>query len=366
MKLQVQRQPSSAVITPVTYRTGYNSIPVQGREGRSSHMPDLIYETVRPGDAEQYFTFSYYGGEYVMETTMTMREAEKNLLHHGLHQHDYFELMYVQQGTLYQVIENERHLYTEGSLCLLNQNIRHQEEYATDFCAVFLSLPPSLIEELLHQADTYFFPCEKDSQGSLQRRFFADALEAGGQSVREYIDFIPAPEKPEAKDIMRALFETLCRQYLAPGIGATYLVKNGIIRIFYELSQKDRYRTVPLRLGTDAEAQLFAAVTALLKSRDGRISRKEVEEALNYSSFYLNRIVKRFTGQSMLQYGTGFALQKAAGLLARTDLHVSDICEQLRFSNQTQFYRLFEKSYGMTPKAYRRKAAERLPHGSDA
>ena len=46
-----------------------------------------------------------------------------------LHQHDFFELMFVIEGTVYQNIEYERHVYPAGSCCLINTNTQHIEEY---------------------------------------------------------------------------------------------------------------------------------------------------------------------------------------------------------------------------------------------
>ena len=75
----------------------------------------------------------------------------------GLHQHAYFELIYVIDGSMYQNIENKRHLYSKGSLCLLNRNIHHAEEFTTDFRAAFLSLPVALVDELFNHTDQFYF-----------------------------------------------------------------------------------------------------------------------------------------------------------------------------------------------------------------
>ena len=91
----------------------------------------------------------------------------------------------------------------------------------------------------------------------------------------------------------------------------------------------------------------------MLRLHSGRISRSELAQALNYSGHYLNRVVKRHTGLSLQQYGMQFAMQAAAGMLCYTDRKVEEICEYLRFSNQTQFYRQFQDRHGLTPRQYR-------------
>lgn len=47
-------------------------------------------------------------------------------------------------------------------------------------------------------------------------------------------------------------------------------------------------------------------------------------------------------------------MEKAEGLLLDSDLTIAEIMEDLGFSNRTQFYRLFRKNYGMTPREYRK------------
>lgn len=337
--------------TRVTFKTGYQNISIQGRSEEVEHVPDIILETTDLDSKETCFICSFFGTETVFEAPMSYEEASQNVFHRGLHQHDYFELIYVVRGSMYQIIGNERHLYPTGSLCLLNKNVRHREEYTTDYSTVFLALPATLVQELLEQTNTYFFKCERDSQTSLHRRFFTDNMK--GKAIQEYIDFIPDPENITEKKKMHSLFDSLIWQFLEPDVGSTYIIKSIIARIFWDLAQDEFFTTVPVSIAPDAETELFGGITAFLKSRNGRVSRMELEEELNYSSHYLNRIVKRHTGLSLLQYGKIFAMEEAAGLLKHTDLPIADICEHLHFSNQTQFYRQFQQAYGITPKEYR-------------
>ena len=44
-----------------------------------------------------------------------------------------------------------------------------------------------------------------------------------------------------------------------------------------------------------------------------------------------------------------FCFKKAERLLKESNLSVSEIALQLKFTNRTHFYNLFRKKYGMTP-----------------
>lgn len=64
---------------------------------------------------------------------------------------------------------------------------------------------------------------------------------------------------------------------------------------------------------------LFSHICHLLEDTDGRISRSELEQILNYSGNYLNTIVKKYTHKCLFDYGQTFCMKKAATLLKRNN-----------------------------------------------
>lgn len=357
MNLIADKEENSNLYGIITNRTGLHQTQIQGRTANAKTVafPDLIFETVHPDNPDMNFVFAYMGPDVLANSAMSYLEAFQEVYHRELHQHDFFELLYIIRGEMYQRIENERHIYPEGSLCLLNRNIRHREEFSTDFRTVFLTLPPLLVQELLSGLQTSFFDVEKNMNRKIISRFFHKNLEQNSVSNREYIDFIPTGEDEACKKYMYSLFEQITHHFLNPQIGSTYAIKGSILRIFYELSNPNHYQTVPLNIGTDREAQLFDSITSLMKSRYGRLSRTELENTLGYNGSYLNRIVKKYTGMSLFQYGMVFCMEEAENLLTHTQMRITDICEVLQFSNLTHFYKLFQETHRMTPKEYRQR-----------
>ena len=94
---------------------------------------------------------------------------------------------------------------------------------------------------------------------------------------------------------------------------------------------------------------LFSHICHLLEDTDGRISRSELEQILNYSGNYLNTIVKKYTHKCLFDYGQTFCMKKAATLLKETTSSISEIMEELHFTNTTHFYKCFKEHYHMTP-----------------
>ena len=139
-----------------------------------------------------------------------------------------------------------------------------------------------------------------------------------------------------------------------PAPDSTLYIKAIIYRIMHYLDNPNYYLTESIHFGTKAEAKLFSEITHLMEETNGRISRSELARSLNYSGNYINHIVQKYTGLSTFEYAISFTMQKAAWMLTHSTDTVSSIIIELGFSDRTHFYNLFQKEYGMTPKAYRK------------
>ena len=72
-----------------------------------------------------------------------------------------------------------------------------------------------------------------------------------------------------------------------------------------------------------------------------------------HSGNYLNTIVKKYTHKCLFDYGQTFCMKKAATLLKETTSSISEIMEELHFTNTTHFYKCFKEHYHMTPNQFR-------------
>lgn len=322
----------------------------------SASAPDIIFETVHPDDEEQNFIFTFINPNTFYSQAYRSTDSTNPASYEELHYHDYFEFVYVISGTMFQRIETERHLYTAGSLCLLNCFISHQEEFSTDFRALFLRLSSPFIRSILEDMSNFYFSVEQKCRNKLIEQYFEINVSKPGQGVlirKEYIDFIPNEDLPEIKLYMYDLFDSLVKQLVHPEIGSTYNVKRILIQILVELSDSTHYRIVPLNIGTDQEIHIFEKIRAQIEIQHGRISRQDLEDALSYSGSYLNRIVKKYTGYSIKQFALAVSLNDAVDMLQHSDMTIDEICSSLGFSNLTYFYSAFQRKYGTTPKKYR-------------
>lgn len=79
----------------------------------------------------------------------------------------------------------------------------------------------------------------------------------------------------------------------------------------------------------------------------------ELAAAFNYSEKYLGRLFKQRTGHTVKEYCNRIRISQARALLTDTALSVADIASQVGFNNITYFDRQFQKTVGISPRAYR-------------
>lgn len=240
---------------------------------------------------EEYFCLETAAPDFSIFTSMGKKEADEHVKT-GMHQHDFFELLYVAEGTVFQIIENQRHLYPKGSFCLLNRNTRHTEEYSTDFKVYFLQISERFMESIFRDMDLQFFSLEQKQAHTKLYSFLMQNL-GDTPSGKEYIDFIPVNPDDSSADQSLILVRKLFEELTQPRIGSSYAIKHLCCQLMFLLKDSSLYHTKPVVIGTEIENKLFQQIGKLMEETNGRIARKELEEQLHYSGVYLNRIIKK-------------------------------------------------------------------------
>ena len=338
---------------PIQLDIPVNYLTPDATAQHSIRMPfSLVLTSVEPGD-ECPFRLCIMMPDIYLYSTLEEKEFQDLLLSRPVHQHNTYELIYLRDGEFYQQIETQRHKYSKGSCCLLNRNIQHKEDYTTPFTMVELSLSPDFLNQLLDPSSRYF---QKEPITDIHERlsnFFSEELQMHQESRKSYIDFIPKQDIPQAQDKIHKLFDQIAELMILPPPGASFLLQGLICQILYHLCDSDRYTTTPINLGTKTESKVFAQITKLMETQQGRVSREEIARELNYSGNYINRIVHKYTGMNLFQYGTAITMSRASWLLLHTNKSVTEIMSELQFTDRTHFYKLFRQHFHMTPKEYR-------------
>jgi AraC-like DNA-binding protein len=62
--------------------------------------------------------------------------------------------------------------------------------------------------------------------------------------------------------------------------------------------------------------------------------------------------IKNLTGLSIIEFVRDFKLKRAAILLVKYQLSVSDVCYKVGFSDRRYFSKIFKQKFGVTPSEY--------------
>lgn len=80
---------------------------------------------------------------------------------------------------------------------------------------------------------------------------------------------------------------------------------------------------------------------------------KDIAMQSNFSEFYFDKLFRRFTGVSAMEYVRRRRLTEAALDLGKTSEKITDIAFKYQFSSEESFSRAFRKAYGISPRKYR-------------
>ena len=84
------------------------------------------------------------------------------------------------------------------------------------------------------------------------------------------------------------------------------------------------------------------------------LSAQLIADKFKMSVVYLGQVFKEVIGMSILEYINDVRIKKAAHLLETTNYSGREIIAKVGYCNESNFYKLFKKQYGITPNEYRK------------
>lgn len=87
---------------------------------------------------------------------------------------------------------------------------------------------------------------------------------------------------------------------------------------------------------------------------NSKFSLDDLSHELNVSKYYLCRVFKSSTGQTINTYINNYRLSKAAEMLKETKNNITTVGYDSGFSSTSYFTSMFKKTYGESPSTYRK------------
>lgn len=105
------------------------------------------------------------------------------------------------------------------------------------------------------------------------------------------------------------------------------------------------------------EEQIQRAAQYIAMHPDRRITLDEAARYAGFSRTYFSRRFKEVTGFGFSDYLTAVRLDKAAELLRRGDVSVTETAYQCGFNDSNYFAAVFKKHFGVTPHRFRKRCS---------
>jgi AraC-like DNA-binding protein len=110
------------------------------------------------------------------------------------------------------------------------------------------------------------------------------------------------------------------------------------------------------RTSAQLRDKVEAAKEAIAAGPTGRVSLRNLAQALDSSPFHLCRAFREFTGMSMTSYRHALRLRLALNLLRDSHADLSDIAVQLGYASHSHFGSNFRRHFGITPSQFRARS----------
>ena len=251
--------------------------------------------------------------------------TERTTVHGELHDHDFWELVYIRDGRALQVVDGGEYEVSRGDLLLMREGQTHSFSGEDAFSYINLCIDPRL---LLRDGSAPSAASEL-----FWRVSFFDILERGGCLIR-----FSERERPE----IEALLATMLREHVERRTGWQQILRRYLDVFFMSVLRalEERERVVTSGGVWD---QLAAYIADNLTAD---LSLSTLAARLFYNPSYLSRAFSLHFGCGISAYVSACRAERAAQLAEAGHYTVEQLTEESGFSSKSALYRAFRKHRG--------------------
>lgn len=274
----------------------------------------------------------------------------------GMHQHQYFEIMYAHSGSFVLQIfspdkkTQKKEIIHAGQFVLLDGFTFHRVLLNNDADCFIYNI------ELNPREPVEFDPFGVNSMLKINYEYLFKRT-----NLKQIADntegYMILNDSQQVSDNLQEMI-----LLLTAGItnaDEALAVKLAEAKLFNEISKC----LVPLSVGTLSYIRKTNAY--ILENYKRNINIDEIVQKIGLSKAYLQRQYKKHTGKTILEAINSVRAKHAAELLVRTDLTINKIAERVGFNNKNQFNYEFKMIYGDTPSNYRKSNISTIDHHYD-
>jgi AraC-like DNA-binding protein len=250
---------------------------------------------------------------------------------------NYFELIYVVEGTGVQMTNRNTFNYRPGNLFLLTPEDTNSFESKTPSKLFFLRFNKSYVETL------------KDNDWTERIDFIlANASHRPGCILKNQVD----------KPLILSLISNIIREQENQQLYHSKIVQQIVNTIIIIVA-----RNIALKLPKNIKENTGESVLDILHyiqqniHTPAMLRATAISAAMNISVNYLGRYFRKQTGETLQEYIAKYKVRLVEIRLLNSDKRINEIADELNFSDESHLNRVFKKYKGTSPSEFRKNAA---------
>ena len=251
---------------------------------------------------------------------------------------NYFELIYIADGTGVQYINDNKFNYRKGNLFLITPQDLYGFDITTATRFFLLRFNASYVKTTAGKPNDWVERMEYILQNASHRP---------GCILKN------KPDKP----LIAALIESIIGEYQHQQLYHSKIIEQIVNAIIIIVA-----RNIALKLPKNIKENTGEVVLDILHYIQQHISEPEMLKAaqlsrhFRISGSYLGRYFKKQTGETLQDYISSYKIRLVETRLLHSDMRINEIAYEFSFTDESHLNRLFKKYKGMSPTAFRRNA----------
>ena len=255
-----------------------------------------------------------------------------------IRKNNFFELIYVVDGTGIQIINDNTFQYWKGNLFLVTPQDVHSFEISTVTKFFFLRF-----NEYYVKANSQ----NPQSETVLRMEYILqNASHRPGCILKNTID----------KPLIASLIESIINEQNNQQIYHQKIIEQIVNAIITVVA-----RNIALKLPKNIKETTGEMVLEILHYIQENIydpkqlKANVISEQFNISLHYLGKYFKKQTGETLQEYISNYKLRLIEARLLNSDMRINEIADELHFSDESHLNKVFRKHKGINPSEFRKK-----------
>lgn len=260
------------------------------------------------------------------------------------HKHNFFELVYILEGTGMQCINKNKFAYSKGHMFLLTPADCHAFEVENRTQFFFLRFNDRYIKAL------------KDN--GAEDGLWVQQMEYILQNASHQPGCILY--KQGDKPLVKTLVETIIREHSNQEAYHQELIRQ-LVNTMITLVARNISMKLPEKINVSSSESIMQIMQYIQENiyEPEQLRVDRISHSFGISKDYLGRYFRKQTGETLQQYIINYKLRLVEARLGHSNMRIGEIVHELSFTDESHLNRLFKKHKGVSPSAYRRQVTSK-------